>query len=248
MLTHSSGRVASFALALALTLGTGCMSPQPVPVNDPIKRALAHYDLGVHYLSQGRIALAIRELRTADEANPQDPWIAAALAQAYIRRDKPDEAEAQYLRALELDPELHSARLNLSALYLLLERYADAIPHLGQLADDATFGAPWRALTNLGWAQYRLGQLGQARGSLEMAIDYRPGYWPALLNLGILEHKEGHALEALRLFERVTEARARPEALAEANYRVAEIDGTDEVTIGPGRSRETVGAGEEGAR
>ncbi len=32
------------------------------------------------------------------------------------------------------------------------------------------------------------------------------------------------------------------------NVRVEEIDGTDEVTIGPGRSRETVGAGEEGAR
>jgi Tfp pilus assembly protein PilF len=115
-----------------------------------------------------------------------DPWIAMALAEAYRRRGKPEEAEAEYKRAIALDSELHQARLNLSALYIHLERYEDAIPHLVQLADDPTFSAPWRALTNLGWAQYRLGRRAEARSNLQTA-------------------------------------RARPDAHAEANYRMAEI-------------------------
>jgi type IV pilus biogenesis/stability protein PilW len=215
--------VASCALAVSVFLGTGCSTPGTPASETAAKKALAHYDLGVEYMSQGRIALAIRELRAAKEVGADDPWIAMALAEAYRRRGKPEAAEAEYKRAIALDSELHQARLNLSALYIHLERYEDAIPHLVQLADDPTFSAPWRALTNLGWAQYRLGRRAEARSNLQTAVEYRDDYSPALLNLGILEQEEGHTLAALKLFERVTQARARPDAHAEANYRMAEI-------------------------
>ncbi|UCE85516.1 MAG: tetratricopeptide repeat protein [Deltaproteobacteria bacterium] len=211
------------AVALAVALCVGCSTPNPPSTESAAKKALAHHDIGVEYMSQGRIALAIRELRAAKEASPEDPWIALALAEAYRRRGKAEEAEAEFLRALERDPELHRARLNLAGMYIQLERYAEAVPHLAQLVDDATFPAPWRALTNLGWAQYRLGHRDEARRNLRIAIEYREDYWPALLNLGILEQEDGSTLEAMRLFERVTEARAYPDAHAEANYRMAEI-------------------------
>lgn len=216
-------RLSAAALAIAAVLGTGCATTStPDPTRDT-KRALARYDLGVHSLSQGRVALAIRELRAARDLSPGDPWIRAALAEAYRRRGKIDEAEAELAQALLLDPGYHEARLNLSALHLQVGRHADAVPHLKQLADDATFRAPWRALSNLGWAQLRLGRVDEARRSLGLAIDYRDDYWPALLNLGILEQEQGQALDALRMFRRVLETGSSPGAIAEANYRIAEI-------------------------
>ena len=56
-----------------------------------------------------------------------------------------------------------------------------------------------------------------------MARDYSDRYWPALLNLGILEDAEGRKLEALDLFLKVIELEPGPLATAEANYRAAEI-------------------------
>ena len=89
--------------------------------------------------------------------------------------------------------------------------------------DDPTFPGPWRALTNQGWAHYRLGRRTEARRDLESALEYNPSYWPALLDLGILEVEEGHQLEAIALFQAMLEQEPRRGARAEANYRLAEV-------------------------
>jgi tetratricopeptide (TPR) repeat protein len=91
------------------------------------------------------------------------------------------------------------------------------------LADDPTFPAPWRALTNLGWAQFKLGETVEARATLEDAHDLNRAYWPTLLDLGILEHQEGRRLEAIERFQQLLELRPGPSATAETNYRLAEI-------------------------
>ena len=222
-LTHDARRVLLCTLAALLATASGCATVEPEPVADRSKKALAHYDLGAYQLSQGRVAMAIRELTTAKELSPDDPWIALALAEAYRRRAKAEEAEAEFREAIRLDPELHTAKLNLAAMYVQLGRFEEAIPLLAELADAATFPSPWRALTTLGWAQYKLERKAEARRSLQLALEYRPDYWPALLNLGILEQEEGRSLEAMRLFELVVEETKRTTAAAEANYRLAEI-------------------------
>ena len=56
---------------------------------------------------------------------------------------------------LEIYPEYHDARLHLSGLYLVLERYPEAADQARILADDPTFPAAWRALTNLAVAELR---------------------------------------------------------------------------------------------
>jgi len=53
-----------------------------------------------------------------------------------------------------------------------------------------------------------------------MALEFQPDYWPALLNLGILESEEGRPGEAIPYFERVLETKALASARAEANYHL----------------------------
>ena len=241
--------VTRFALAAALAVGSalGCAtakSPETQSVaasppasrtasqrnrldgnaelSEPQKRARVHYQTAIDYLRQDSPPQAIGELLSAERFDPVDAEIQFALAEAYRRQGRDAETEAHLLRALQIRPNYHQARLNLAAFYIQVERTEEALPLLNQLLADATFPSPWRALTNLGWAEYRLGRLDEAHQHLSLAVDYRPDYWPARLNLGILESERGNRAEAIEHFERVLEGKPSPLAEAEVRYRLAE--------------------------
>jgi Tfp pilus assembly protein PilF len=173
---------------------------------EPQRRARVHYQTAIDHLRQGRPPEAIGELLEAERFDPLDEEIQFALAEAYRRQGRNAETEAHLLRAIQIRPNYHQARLNLAAFYIQVERTEEAVALLNQLLADATFPSPWRALTNLGWAEYRLGRLDEAHQHLSMAVDYRPDYWPARLNLGILESERGNRAEAIEHFERVSRA------------------------------------------
>ena len=209
---------------LASLLGIGCAnSTRGAEEALRLRKANSHFNLGIDYIRNDRGALGLRELLFATSLDPQSPRIHHALANAYLMRGKPVEAEQHYLRALEIDPTSHEARLTLSALYNQLDRYEESRFHTSMLADDATFPGPWRALAYKGLAEYRLGQVEEARRTLELGLEYRNTHWPTLLNLAILEVEEGRRLEALALFRQVLEQEPVLEVQAQANYRIGEI-------------------------
>jgi type IV pilus assembly protein PilF len=209
---------------LALLFGSGCAN-SPTRAEDALRlrRANSHYNLGIDHIRNDRVAIGLRELLLAESFDPQSPRIHQAVATTYLIRGKPEEAEQHYLRALDIDPTFHDARLNLSILYSQLDRYEESIIHTSMLVDDATFPGPWRALANKGLAEYRLGQIEEARRSLELGFEYRDDYWPTLLYLGMLEVEEGRRLEGLSLFRQVLEQEPGLEVQAQANYRIGEI-------------------------
>lgn len=217
------------AAALGLALGLGCVtteSPElrkPDPVELASKQASAKYNMGIDHLNNGRNALAVREFRASLALEPDDAWTHFGLAEAYRRTGRTEEAVDHLHRAMELKPDFHSARLNLSGVLVQQHKYEEAAEQAQILLDDPTFATPWRALTNLGWCQFRLGDRVEARKNLQLAIEYHERYWPALLNLGILEEAEGRKLEALSLFLKVIDLNSGPLAHAEAHYRSAEI-------------------------
>ena len=206
--------------ALASTPRDGiAKSPE---LTDSQKRARMHFQMGLDNLRQNRAPEAIGELLTAERFDPLDAQIQFALAESYRQTGRTAEAEAHLTRSLQLNPNFHQARLNLAAMDIQAERYEEAVTLLNQLLADATFPSPWRALTNLGWAEFRLGRLDDASKHLSLAVDYRPDYWPARLNLGILEADRGNRDEAIQHFQRVLEGKPSPLAEAEVRYRLAE--------------------------
>lgn len=219
-------RALSFALSSAL-LGACATAPptvqRPVVTEDAQREARAHHGQGAAYLKEGKLAQAIRELRAAAGLNPNDPWIRLALGEAYRLRGMMTEAEHEILEALAIDPKFQEARLTLSGVYVQLERYAEAIAQAQILIDDPTYPDVWMPLTNKGFSLLQLGQLSEARKSLELAAEFEPKYWRAYLNLGILAALEGHREEALAHFAKVVRYGAGTLGEAEANYRSAEI-------------------------
>ncbi len=203
---------------IGLLFSVGCMtSARRLELETRLKKAKSHYNLGVDHLRNDRIALGLRELLLAEEFDPKDARIQHALGNGYLMRGKPQDAEHHYLRVLEITPTIHEARLNLAGLYNELSRFEESITHSKVLADDATFPRPSRALANQGWAELRLGRIDDARRSLEYGLDFDPGYWPALLNLGILEMEQGRRLKAVALLKKVLERKPGPEPRSEVN-------------------------------
>lgn len=209
--------VASLALA-------GCASsPDSVLIpSEDFRIALAKRNVGIDYLANGQVPMAVRELQLAHQLNPHDAVTIHWLGEAYRRRGLEDKALEHFHLALEQIPEDADLRLNLAGLCIQLERYEEAITHSQFLIDDPAFGAPWKAYTNKGWAEFKMGRTAEARISFSEALAFRPDYWPARLNLGILDAQEGHKLEAIMNFEKVLERNVGPSAQAETHYRLGE--------------------------
>jgi tetratricopeptide (TPR) repeat protein len=214
------------AVLAALALVGGCATSGDGAAERPSAadeaRARAHQSVGANHLREGRLPLAIRELRASEELNPGDRWTQLTLAEAYRLKGLNADAERHLHKALEIDPKFQNARLTLSGLYIQTERYPEAIGEAQILIDDPTFPQPWTALTNKGWALFELDRRAEAREALLAAIEYNERYWRAQLNLGILDAAEGKRIDAIERFERVIEL-AGPLGSAEANYRIAEV-------------------------
>jgi Tfp pilus assembly protein PilF len=211
-------------LVAALLMSTGCVSTaEREDIALKARQANSHLEIGIDHMTNDRVASAVRELRVAASLDPKNPRIQAALAEAYIRKGHVEEGEKHLIRAIEIFPEYHDARLNLSGLYLMIGRYAEAATQSQILIEDPTFPGVWRAYTNRALAEIGLGNDAVAREQLEYAIEYHRDYWPALLSLGILETNSGRKREAIGYFEMVLNQKPDPNARAETNYRLAEI-------------------------
>jgi Tfp pilus assembly protein PilF len=219
-----SHRLAHLLALVALAALTGCASaPKAALVTEVDARiALAKRNVGLDYLANGRVPMATRELQQSHQLNPEDPVTVHWLGEAYRRRGLYDTAMEQFQTALLQIPADPDLRLNLAGLCVQMKRYAEAVEHSQFLIDDPTFNAPWTAFTNKGWAEFKMGKTLEARMSLEEALAFRPEYWPARLNLGIVDAQEGRKLQAIMNFEKVLERNIGPSAEAETNYRLGE--------------------------
>jgi type IV pilus assembly protein PilF len=216
--------IAAVCLVVVTLLATGCATAQKqAEERQRLRKANSHLDIGIGYLESERAALALREFLVAEKLDPRNARVQYALGEAYLAQGKLDECEIHLKRALELFPDYHDARLSLSALYLMRERYAETVEQCDLLVADPTFQGPYRALANRGLAQLNMGRSAEARKSLELALDYNAQYWPALLTLATLEAEQGHRLEAIGLLQQILELEPGPRVESEVNYRLAEI-------------------------
>jgi len=216
------------ALFVYTLAGAGCVTVSGEPEPDVQAKISARRNLGIDHLRNKRTAMAIRELRFAEDLNPDDPDTLLWLGEAYRRKGLLDEAERYLRRSIKESRRVasygsHDSMLNLAAMLIQRERYAESIEISEELIEDPTFSSPWRALTNRGWAELQLGDVDAARASFEAALEFSPRFGPALLNLGILETKAGRTLAALDAFKRALDSRLGFSAVAETNFRLGEL-------------------------
>ncbi len=181
---------------------------------DPIgerEEAVFRNDLGVALEQEGDLEGALEQYRRARQL---DPGLVPAYINAgnvQVKMNKLAEAKRLYREALDRDPVNPQALNNLAWVMVMEDRDLEDAISLLTLALTADPDHPYLYLDTMGWALYQQGKVGEARRTLELALEQTPEeetYLRAeahyhlaaiLLETGAREAAAGHLRESLRL-------------------------------------------------
>lgn len=188
----SASRV-SATIALVAGLLAGCVSNNPEREVVPKDAARANLQLGIAYLQQGNLALAKEKLERAEKQDGRNAEVHTGLAFLYERLDRKKDAETHYAAARRLAPD--SADIaNTYGVFLCRNGKADAaVREFEAAAKNPLYTTPWAALTNAGVCLRSAKQGANAVRYLQQAIQIRPNYTEAVVELADLQLEQGSA-------------------------------------------------------
>lgn len=166
-----------------------------------------HYDLGVQALNNGNMQEAYGEFQESLRLNEENAFAHQALAQVlHLAFQRHPDAIRHYERALELDPQLTEAKVNLGNVYLDMKRYDDAAKLYEEALGDMRYRTPFIAQGNLGMAEYRRGNVDKAVDHLRSAVTLNPQFCLGYRNLGTIFEDTGKTEQACAEFSRYRES------------------------------------------
>lgn len=176
-----------------------------------------HYDLGVQQQQGGRMQDAYEEFTRSLELNPKNPQAHHAMGlllhHAFSRLD---EAERHLMRALELEPTFTEAKVNLGNLHLQKGAYDKAAKLYEEALGDMRYRTPEFAQGNLGWAEYKRGNVARGIDHIKAAVTLNPDFCLGYRNLGQIYEEQEKTEDACTQYRRYTEK--CPE-VADAHFR-----------------------------
>ena len=162
-----------------------------------------------------------RSIETTEKALAVDPQFAPAyshLGLIYMETKRYQKAEQAFAKAAELQPGYPDVQNNWGVLLNREERYDEAIAHFKAALRDDKYATPENALTNMGYAHYKLGQLAKAKLYHQKALEVMPQFCLANKNLGDVYAKERNFGRAEEYFRK---ALASCPLYPEAHYKLA---------------------------
>jgi len=166
----------------------------------------AQFNLGTFALARGRNADAVRYLRGAVEARPNNLVALNTLAAALVSAGNVNEAAGFFERALQVDPRDTHARYNLANALVIQQRWEPAANEFRKvLADDPdNSGARQRlgeVLRLLGYQSAQKGSLDEAVAQWRESLHFRQDDAVLHSNLGAVLARLGRIREAVPEFE-----------------------------------------------
>jgi type IV pilus biogenesis/stability protein PilW len=196
---------------LAILLFSACATTGVTPLDK--KKADATRNLGEAYLSEKNYTAALRELLKAEKLNTDDPILHNDLGLVYMAKEKTDLAIVHFEKAIKLKPDYSLAKNNLGSAYLVRKEWDRAIPLLEEVTGDMLYATPHYPLANLGWAYYNKNDYDKARMYLKEALELKPDFFVAQLNLGRTYLAAGQLHAALSQFEASAKSNPKDPAL-----------------------------------
>jgi tetratricopeptide (TPR) repeat protein len=120
---------------------------------------------------------------------PRSAALHRMLGTVHVRRNETDRAEAAFLKALELDPNLTGAYLALADLYATSAQYDQALEKVTRALKMDGKSVTGHMLA--GMIRERKGDIANARLAYEQALALRPRFAPAANNLAYLHAIHG---------------------------------------------------------
>jgi len=166
---------------------------------------LAHNDLGMVLVAQGKNLEATSEFKMALDLNPDYPEPHNNLALLLSQNGEVAEAIAQFRKALELRPSFPEAHNGLGLALIQQGAVPEAIAEYRN-ALDLRPDFP-EAHNNLGLALLQQGEAGEAIAHYRKALDLRPNFPEARNNLGNALAQQGKFAEAIAEYRKALDLR-----------------------------------------
>jgi type IV pilus biogenesis/stability protein PilW len=179
----------------------GCAGPSA----DRKKEADARMRMGVTYLDQRNLPMAMRELTKASELDPGNAEVDMALGLVYQARGDMSKAEEHLRGAIRKKPDYADARNNLGIVLAGRKAWDEAIREFEAAAANVVYTTPERAYFNLGEAYRAKGDSTNAEGSYRRAIRANDGYAPAYTALSGVLGGQGKWNDAASILARCVE-------------------------------------------
>ena len=192
----------AFTILLVFTGLAACSSPgskNPSDASPERNQALAEAtrNVGEAYLSGGNLLAALRELKKAEAMSPDDHITQFDLGLTYYYRDRYDQAIEHLQRAIRLKPDYAPAINTLGNTYSAMGQWDKAIETYEKIIEDAFYGTPHFALSNMGVAYYHKKDYAQAEHYFLEALKMNPDFINALAGIGTMYIDQGRYNEAV---------------------------------------------------
>ena len=216
-------------IALAWLLGSslsGCISTTTgtpaAPEADDADAAELNYQLGARYYQSENFELARDRLLLSIELDPKMAKAYSTLAMTYEGLDNLRLATHNYEQAVKVAPRDFEIQ-NSYAVFLCRQRDFDgAKKHFEKAAEHPENDNAERTLTNAGFCLAQKPDVVEAERLFRKALDYRPTYGEALLQLCLLNYQQLDYLAARAFLQRYMSSSP---TTAGVLYLAAEIEG-----------------------
>ncbi len=177
------------------------------------ERARAHSDLGAAYLQQNKLEIALAEFTIATEidANYSPAYNGLGLVHATLGQDA--KADANFKKALQLEPNSSEAHNNYGNFLCDRKRYDESITHFLQAVKNPLYPTPNLAYANAGVCSARKNDIKSAELYLNKALQIQPLTHSAAYQLAEIQFKRNDANAAKASLQNVLIASPSPQAL-----------------------------------
>jgi type IV pilus biogenesis/stability protein PilW len=158
--------------------------------------------MGVTYLDQRNLPMAMRELTRAAELDPGNPEVEMMLGMTYQARGDSGKAEEHLRRAIDMKPDYADAHNNLGIVLASQKRWDEAVREFGTAAENVLYATPEWAYYNIGEAERMRNEPSRAEEAYRKALRTNDRYAPAYLGLASALGERGNWEEAAAVLAR----------------------------------------------
>ncbi|HEU0198223.1 MAG TPA: type IV pilus biogenesis/stability protein PilW [Nevskiaceae bacterium] len=182
-------------LAGCVTTSSGLPNAKP----NLVRAAQINTQLGADYAQRAEYARAKAKLQRAISENSDYAPAHATLAFVYWRTGKPAEAEREYRRALDLDPDDPDTQNNFGTFLCRQGKGGQAQKYFQRALANPNYATPAAAWTNAGVCALTMNKPRVAERDFESALHADPNFVQALDQLAQLSFQRGRYLRAQAL-------------------------------------------------
>ena len=167
--------------------------------------------------------LAIQKFQEAVVAAPSCYDCYYNIGYAYMQKKDEKQAEASWLKSIELKADYAEALNALATLYNNQKRFDEAAAMGGKAAAVGGGGASADAVYNQGIILWNQGKIAEAKVKFEEAIKANPNHPESNFQLGMAQLNEGKLPEAIAAFEKYLQLAPEGQFAAQAKGMLAQL-------------------------